>query len=194
MIDSFVIMCYNMCLLRVFILLLIMKIDEGVDAMKEKMKNLVITNYCSTDKRKYRFIHEVKEDPLIRDFVSPNIEQYLNDSEGVSRLKVGPAYIIADQRKLVGFIRLATLNLNGVLNLHYGVHPSFRKQHYGTKILVETGSYLFQSMPDVKKIELYIHERNTGSLGCASNACFQFDREFYDKDGLSLTKVYSRSL
>ena len=33
--------------------------------MKIRMKNLVITNYCETDKRKLRFIKEISEDPLV---------------------------------------------------------------------------------------------------------------------------------
>ena len=41
--------------------------------MKIRMKNLVITNYCETDKRKLWFIKEISEYPLVRHFVSNNM-------------------------------------------------------------------------------------------------------------------------
>ena len=104
--------------------------------MKIKMNSLVITEYCSSDKRKYRFKKEISEDPLINHFVSPNMDEWLEDSEGLNQLLIGPAYIIAEERKLVGFIRMASLDQNGTLNLHYGVHPDYRRNHYGTKILL----------------------------------------------------------
>ena len=43
--------------------------------MKIRMKNLVITNYCETDKRKLCFIKEISEDPLVRHFVSNNMDE-----------------------------------------------------------------------------------------------------------------------
>lgn len=156
--------------------------------MKIKMDSLVITNYCNTDKRKYRFIKEISEDPLIKYFVSHNMDEWLEDSEDVDKLLIGPAYIIADERRLVGFIRLANLDEEGILNLHYGVHPDYRKKGYGTRILLETSKYLFKNMNAVKEIELYISEINKGSIGCATNAHFVYGRE-YRAD--YMVKVYS---
>lgn len=120
--------------------------------MKIRMKNLVITNYCETDKRKLRFIKEISEDPLVRHFVSNNMNEWLEDSIDTEKLLVSPAYIVASDRKLVGFIRCAFLDTNGILNLHYGVHPDYRKMHYGTKILEETSEYLFRSDMPIKNI------------------------------------------
>lgn len=144
--------------------------------MKIKLDSLYITEYCQNDKRKFRFIKEVKEDPLINQFISNHIDIYLEGSKNSTNLKVGPAYIIGDERKLVGLIRLANLDLDGTLNLHYAVHPDYRRQHYGTKILAEVSKYLLINVQDVKMIELYIKEINTGSLKCAANAGFSFDR------------------
>lgn len=159
--------------------------------MKIKMDSLVITEYCSTDKRKYRFIKEISEDPLVNYFVSRTMEELLEDSEGLDKLYVGPAYIIEEQRKLVGLIRLAFLDGDGVLNLHYAVHPDYRRKHYGTKILTEISKYLFKNMLSVSKIELYIKEMNTGSIKCAENAKFKFDRDFKPVKCDCTVKIYS---
>lgn len=145
--------------------------------MKIKISNLVITDYCSTDKRKIRFIKEIKEDPLICHFVSNFIDNHLKESEGSTELLVGPAYIIEDKRKLVGFIRCAFLDFDGVLNLHYAVHPSYRRMHYGSKMLLDVSKYILKNM-SVNAIELYIKDINSGSIKCAKNANFTFDRSF----------------
>mgnify|MGYP000071483098 CR=1 FL=1 len=97
-------------------------------------------------------IKEISEDPLVRHFVSNNMNEWLEDSIDTEKLLVGPAYIVASDRKLVGFIRCAFLDTNGILNLHYGVHPDYRKMHYGTKILEETSEYLFRSDMPIKNI------------------------------------------
>lgn len=160
--------------------------------MKVKMHNLAITEYCSTDKRKYRFIKEISEDPLIKHFVSNSMEEWLEDSEGLDQLLVGPAYIVADQRKLVGIIRLAFLDMDGTLNLHYAVHPSYRNQHYGTKILQEVSQYIFQQLPNVKKIELYIKEINTGSIKCAENANYIYEKDFSSRNDEGKIMVFQK--
>ncbi len=161
--------------------------------MKIKLTNLAITYYCSADKRKIRFIKEVSEDPLINHFVSHTMDEWLEDSEDVDQLLIGPAYIIEDNRKLVGFIRPAFMDTNGILNLHYAVHPDYRKQGYGTKILTETSKYLFRNMDAVKQIELYIKEINTGSIRCAENARFEYEREFKSRQDDCMIKVYVKN-
>ena len=142
--------------------------------MKIKLNSLVITEYCSIDKRKYRFIREISKDQLVNYFVSNTMDEWLEESEGLNDLIIGPAYIIEDNRKLVGIIRLAALDDEGILNLHYAVHHDYRKQGYGTKILSEVRSHIFKNMPDVKKIDLYIKEINKGSIKCAINAGYEY--------------------
>lgn len=146
--------------------------------MKIKMDSLIITEYCSTDKRKYRFIKEISQDPLIIQFVSPNIEEYLEKSENIEDLMIGHTYIIADERKLVGLIKLASLK-EGILNLYYATHPDYRKneKHYGSKILKETSKYLLKNLKEVNQIELRIKEINKGSIKCAEKAGFKLTKE-----------------
>lgn len=165
---------------------------ERMVTMKIKLDSLYITEYCRSDKRKFRFIREVGEDPLINQFVSYSIKTHLENSENINHLQIGPAYIVGDQRKLIGLIRLANFDLDGTLNLHYAVHPIYRKQHYGTKILKEVSKYLFQNIQDLKTIELYIKEINTGSLKCAANAGFSFDRNLSTVKSDCSVNVYSK--
>ena len=160
--------------------------------MKIKMNSLVITEYCSSDKRKYRFKKEISEDPLINHFISHNIDEWLENSEGLEKLLVGPVDIIAEQRKLVGFIRIASLDQDGTLNLYYGVHPDYRGNHYGTKILQEVQKCIFQKFPNAKKIELHIKEINSGSIRCAENAGFKLIRDEQLRKDDSKLKIYMK--
>lgn len=160
--------------------------------MKIKMDNLVITEYCSQDKRKIRFIKDISEDQLIRNYISNYIYDQLEASEGENDIRIGHSYIIEDKRKLIGFIRLAFLDSNGVLQLHYGVHPDHRKNHYGSKILTESSKYIFKRFLNVNKIELYIKQFNIGSIKCAENANFKMERDFKTQSDC-LIKIYAKS-
>ena len=90
---------------------------------------------------------------------------------------------------------MAELDLNGILNLHYGVHPGFRRnpKHYGTEILVESAKYIFKNMKFVKRIELFIKEINKGSIQCAEKAGYHLTRKIEPKNGDGKVKVYSKS-
>lgn len=158
--------------------------------MEYKTANLVITKYCSDNEDKIRFAKEMGEDKLIKRFISDNMSDWIKHSEKTDELAVGPAYIIESQGKMVGLIRLACLGSDGILNLHYGIHPLYRGQHYGTKILQEVPSIIFQKLPEVKKIELYINETNEASINCALNANFAYQSEFQIMASSNKLKVY----
>lgn len=142
--------------------------------MNIKLKTLNITTFNEFDKRKIRFVSDIKEDPLVKNFVSKKLEYYFEKSKDDQDLVIENAYIITDNKKPVGFIRLASLDHLGELELHYGVSPDFRKKGYGTKILEEVGDYLLKR--DVKKIKLNIKEKNERSIKCAEKAKYHFER------------------
>lgn len=159
--------------------------------MTKSIGNLKITSFCSDNAEHIKFAREVTEDLLIRKYVSHNMDEWLEDSENTDKLYVGPAYIIKHNEQLVGFIRMASLAKDGRLNLHYGVHPEHRKNHYGTKILTEVPNYIFETMPNVEKIQLFIKSINESSIRCAKNTGFYLDDiHMY---GNNITEIYSKN-
>lgn len=160
--------------------------------MKVKMDSLVITEYCSTDKRKIRFIKEISEDQLVNNYVSNIIYEKLEASEGDDKVHIGHSYIIEDKRKLVGFITLSFLDENANLDLHYGVHPEYRRQGYGSKILLEIGKYIFKEMANVNKIRLVIKNINRGSSKCAINAGYKISDEIIPVIDSKIVSVYEK--
>lgn len=157
-----------------------------VITMKIKMDSLIITEYCSNDKRKIRFIKEISQDPLVNNYVSDIIYEKLEASEGDEKVSIGHSY----KRKLVGFVTLAFLDQNGNLDLHYGVHPDYRKQGYGTKILLEIKDYVFKEMANVNKIRLFIKKINKGSTKCAINADYKISDEVIPMISTETVSVY----
>ena len=143
--------------------------------MNIKLKSLNIASYNELDKRQIRFVKEIKSDPLITYYVTRQIDKYLDESKENDDLMIDAAYIITDKKKPVGFVRLARLNEVGTLELHYGVHPDCRRQGYGSKILLEVGDYLLNQR-EYKKIKLDIKENNKGSIKCAIDAKYHFER------------------
>ena len=146
--------------------------------MKIDLKSLYITNYVEDDKRIKRFMDNVCNDPLVRNLVSPNMEgnfKLINLYDDEDKLNIGPAYIVGDERKLVGFIRLATISDSGVVDMHYGVNPEYRNQGYGAKILLEVGDYVLKNVDNVKKIKLDIKNLNIKSIKCAEKAGYKHE-------------------
>ncbi len=143
------------------------------------MGTLVITNYCSTDKRKYRFKQDMVNDPLIAQYISRDFSKLLEDSENVKELKIGESYIIEEERKLVGFIKLHNITPYNMLDLHYAVHPDFRKNpnHYGRKILTEFENYAFRNINGIDGIELRIKLDNIFSKRCIRNIGFTYVKQ-----------------
>ena len=145
--------------------------------MKIKLNSLYLTSFDSNDKRKLRFIKNVCEDPLVRNFVSFNMKEnfelanlYDNDD-----LNIGPAYIVGDEKKLVGFIRMARISDSGLVDLHYGVNPEYRNQGYGSRILLEVGDYILKNVKEAKKIKLDIREINSRIVMCAEKANYKHE-------------------
>lgn len=161
-----------------------------VITMKVKMDSLIITEYCSSDKRKIRFIKEISQDPLVNNYVSDIIYEKLEASEGDEKVSIGHSYIIEDKRKLVGFVTLNFLDKNGNLDLHYGVHPEYRRQGYGSKILLEIKEYVFKELANVNKIRLFIKKVNKGSTKCAINAGYKISDEVIPMISTETVSVY----
>lgn len=139
--------------------------------MKIKLKTLSIITYDMSKRKNIRFVTELKEDQLMRKFVSDTIEKRLISSSSDDNIKIGSSYIVNEDKNPIGYIRFNELEEN-TLTLHYGVHPNNRKKGYGSKILLEVSNYVFQNMSDVSKIRLCIRSYNIGSRKCALNAGF----------------------
>lgn len=163
--------------------------------MKIELKSLYITNYEDSDKRKVKFLKSVCSDPLVHNFVSFKMEDNfkLADLYDNDDLNVGPAYVIGDQRKLVGFIRMARLSDSGVLDLHYGVNPEYRNQGYGSRILLEVGDYILKNIKEVKKIKLDIRSINIKSVKCAKKAGYNYEYSVDIGEGEFKTLVYTKT-
>lgn len=146
--------------------------------MNIKLKSLVITNYDDYDKRKIRFVKDMKDDQLVGNYVTKSIDNILNKSINDNKIMIGSGYIVCDGRKLVGYVRPAELLDINTLELHYAVHPDYRRQGYGSKILVEVSDYLLKHIKDINNIKLYINSENRGSIKCAKKAGFLKCEEF----------------
>lgn len=154
--------------------------------MKIKMGSLSITEYCSSDKRKYHFKKEMMNDPAFSIFVTSYLDEIFEKDENISVLEPGHSYIITEGKTPVGYIRLNPTDEEKVIDLHYGVLPEYRKKHYGTSILKQVRNYLLE-IENYKNIELHISDKNIASLKCAKRAGYRFDREI--NNGFQLYKA-----
>lgn len=156
--------------------------------MKIKLKTLSLTTYDMDKRKQYRFVDEMKNDPLVKEFVSGIIDHYLINDKDDSEVLIGASYLVAEDKKLVGYVRFNELDMSGVLTLHYAVHPDLRRQGYGTKILVEVSDYAFKSIEKVNMVRLYIRNYNKGSIKCAENAGFKLIPNYISDNPLVYVK------
>lgn len=156
--------------------------------MKIKLKTLNIMTYDMEKRKQFRFVSDMKNDPLIRDFVTAKIDHYLIQSKDDEKINICSSYIIAEGKELVGYVRFNEMDREGVLTLHYAVHPDFRKKGYGTKILVEVSDYAFGNINNASKVRLYIRNCNKGSIKCAENAMFSLQPNYISDNPLVYVK------
>ena len=141
--------------------------------MKIKLKTLSLITYDETKKKHYHFVKDMCSDQLMQMFIPEPIEHQLIDSSNDTKVEIGSSYIVGDNKALVGYVRLNELDDCGVLTLHYGVGPDFRRKEYGTRILVEVSDYAFKNIDNVNGIKLHIRNINQGSIKCAKKALFK---------------------
>ena len=140
--------------------------------MKIKLKSLCLNTYDIHKKKYCRFVREITTDPLVNKFVPTPIELQLLESKNDDIVKIPSSYIVTEKKELVGYVRFNELDELGTLILHYAVHPDYRRNGYGSKILIEVSDYVFKNMNEVSKIKLHINSINKGSIKCAENAKF----------------------
>lgn len=156
--------------------------------MRIKLKTLSITTYDKNNKKKYRFVKEMAEDPLIFQLVSNKLDHELMKSCDDEEVLIGSSYIVCDQKKLIGYLKLADLEMSGILTIHYAVHPDYRHQGYGTKILTEVASYALHNISKVNTIQLNINKINDKSIACAKKAGYIKQDNFINDTPVIYTK------
>lgn len=137
-----------------------------------KLKDLAITNYNSNDISNIKFVKDIKDANRLDSYLYNCIDEMIRKSEGRSNLTIGYGYIIKDAENLIGFVRPARINNINTLDLDYGVHPKYRHQGYGTKILVEVSDFFLENIERIHKVKLNIDISNEYSLKCAKKAGF----------------------
>lgn len=140
--------------------------------MKIKLNSLQLITYKEDKKKHFRFVKEMKNDPLMCHFVTDKPDEYLMNTKDDSDT-IGSTYLVAKEKDLIGYVRFAELDKEGTLDLHYAVHPDQRRKGYGTKILIEVSDYLLKNINEVNMIQLNINNINSGSIKCAKKAAFK---------------------
>lgn len=162
--------------------------------MKIKLKTLSLTTYDNDSKKKYKFAKEMADDPLISNFVSRNLVQELINSHDDSEVLIGSAYLVCDKKLLIGYLKLDKLDIEGVLTIHYAVHPDYRKMKYGSKILDETAYYVLHNINEVKKLKLKIVEINKSSIECAKHCGYKKESESAPNIKMDRKVVYTKKI
>ncbi len=139
--------------------------------MKIDLETLSILNYDKSDKQ-YKFAQELSNDEMISRYVPCNVKAFILGSQEDDDLRVSSAYIIADKNKLIGFIHIFS-SFNKLYTLNYGVHPNYRNQGYGTKILKEVSDYTLSEKN--KGVRISISKTNEYSIKAALAAGYELE-------------------
>lgn len=155
--------------------------------MNVKIGNLIITSFCNKNIEHLKFIRDLKEDDLIYQFVSTDVEEELKTTS--EKLELEKSYIIETKKEPIGYISIKKIiNEDKIIELRYAVHPEHRRfkgsinKGYGQQILEECSTYIFDNM-NIDSIDLHIRKDNEASIGCAKKANYKCidenDDEYY---------------
>lgn len=144
--------------------------------MKEKLDTLYLLDIKRCKRHEY-FLEKLEQDPLANNYLYSDFS-HLSLDKKMDKIEVGNTYLVSlDGRNPIGLLRVHELSSLGILTLHYGISPEYRRKGYGSMLLEECSSYLFKNMKEVRAVELAINKENVGSIKCAKNALFQEEEE-----------------
>ena len=143
--------------------------------MTINLKSLRITNYDSTISDDVKFLEEIKKDEEISKHLE-DAPDSLERSNGIRNLRLDVAYLVKDEEKAIGLIRLAKkYSDKHDISVDIAIHPRLRKKGYGTILLREISDYIFRNSTLIKKIKLDVESTNEPGAKCAISADFKLD-------------------
>lgn len=144
--------------------------------MQIKLETLSLVSFLCSDIEHYLFREELARDVKVKEYLR-NIKGRLQElPEEVKALQDNASYIVKDDKKLIGYVHLESITKFRSLELHYAVHPNYRGNGYGVKLLKEVSNYILENKSDVETLQLSIHPRNKESRGCAVKAGYQYQK------------------
>lgn len=147
--------------------------------MEKNIGKLVITSYDTNNNSHREFknslINDLEFKKYFGEFFLKRIDDIFTNSDS---LEVDKAYIVLENDKIIGMIRIFSYHQLGFLNIQYAVNPEYRNQGYGKKILKEVSNY-FLNNNNIKCISLDIDKNNIGSIKCALDAGYIFEENKY---------------
>lgn len=146
--------------------------------MEKNIGKLVITSYDANNSSHRKFkeslINDLEFKKYFGQFFLKRIDDIFSNSNS---LQVDKAYLILENDKIIGMIRIYSYHQLGFLNIQYAVNPQYRNQGYGKKILKEVSNYFLND--NIKCISLDIDKNNIGSIKCALDAGYTFEEDKY---------------
>lgn len=146
--------------------------------MEKNVGKLVIASYDTNNVSHRRFRDSLINDLEFRRYFGAFFLKRIDDIFTTSNsLEVDKAYLVLEDDKIIGMIRIYSYHQLGFLNIQYAVNPEYRNQGYGKKILKEVSNYFLNN--NIKCISLDIDKNNIGSIKCALNAGYIFEDDKY---------------
>lgn len=146
--------------------------------MDKKIGDFELVSYDNMNVEHVKFKNELTKDQDFKNYFGTFFAKNIDDIfASANELEVNKAFLLLDDEKIIGMIRIFSYHEAGFLNLQYAINPLYRNQKYGTRILKEISNYLFEN--GVKVIDLNIDKSNIGSIKCATKVGYEQYEEKY---------------
>ena len=148
--------------------------------MEKTIENFKLVSYDKKNDEHYQLISALKHDPLFNKYFGPFFMKKMDDILISSdELEIGKIYIVEEHNITIGIVRLYAYHEAGFIELQIAVKPSLRNHNYGSRIIKELTTYLFNN--GIKCVSLDIDKRNIASIKCALNNGFKLENDKYRK-------------
>lgn len=150
--------------------------------MEKKLDTLMIVSYDDDIIEHRQFKRSLLKDDDFKKYFGEMFinkqDEFFSASESIETKKV---YLVKDEDKIVGMIRIYSYHESGVANIQYAVSPDCRKQGYGLRILKEITNFLLEN--NIHCIEGDIDKNNIGSINIATTLGYKDENNKYRMRG-----------
>lgn len=142
-------------------------------------KNYHFMTYNSKDINHLKAKYHLSTDPSIRKWMGDSIDYFLEAEP--SQDITNSAFLVARENKIIGY--LALFDYYKSLEMHYALISSARGYKYsltettGCSLLKEASSAIFEIVPSIEYLKLYIDRENINSINAAINSGFSFSEK-----------------
>lgn len=137
--------------------------------MSINLRHYILEPFSLKNSEHKYILNRLASDIKVKKYISLDFTNFVNEANPDKKFDDGACYAVKKDDEIIGLLGTTKLDEHGLLELWLALNPSDSGRGNGTKILVETTSYLIDTLVQLKDIKLVIKKDNYISKQSAIN-------------------------